>query len=104
MSDLNAMRQSGRVAYGLARPTLQSIRAALLFVFDGDERIWTSLLAEAGRADGSVDRDDVRRVIDVMCGSGDRIVAVCGRAQRIRLVSYDRLAAVATALDAPPEG
>jgi hypothetical protein len=84
-------------AYGLRRPDLDEVRAAVRRVtpHTADE-VWAGLLRAAG-LDGAHPRGDdaVERVVTAMKASDDPVVVLCARAVTIRLSSYEHLAATA---------
>lgn len=78
-------------AYGMSAPTLGSLRAAVLTSFD--EPTWSGLLAAAGVTGGHTDAEAVERVVTTMCAHPDRLLALHGRSQRVRLCAYAHVAA-----------
>jgi hypothetical protein len=85
----------GAAVYGLTKPTVSDVRGTLRTVYRrGDERAWTRLLERAGIKRPDDDPAAVERLIKAACASDDRVLALCGRAQHLRLTAYERLAAV----------
>lgn len=80
--------------YGLTPPTLDDVRAAVLRTFD--EPTWDRLLHTAGITAGDPGGDPgevVQWVVAVMCADTDRLLALHGRSQRVRLRAYAHVAA-----------
>lgn len=84
-------------AYGLRRPDLDEIRAAVRRVSPVTaDAVWAGLLSSAGLDGPQPHGDDaVERVVAAMKTSGDPVIALCARAVTIRLSSYEHLAATA---------
>lgn len=79
---------AGPATYGLVAPTAADLRTAVLRVFGDDgEQIWGALLTGLGSASRTVDD-----LITAMCASENRLLALCGRSQHIRLASHRQLA------------
>ncbi|WP_328477206.1 hypothetical protein OHA21_23915 [Actinoplanes sp. NBC_00393] len=73
--------------YGLARPTVDDARAAVLRVHAGDgPRVWDQLLHAAGPQPG------IERLLDLMATS-DATTRLCALALQIRLNSHTHLTA-----------
>ena len=82
-------------AYGLRRPDLDEVRAAVHRVTPHTaEEVWAALLHSAGQ-EGAAGDDAVERVVAAMRASGDPVLVLCARAVSIRLSSYEHLAAAA---------
>jgi hypothetical protein len=80
--------------YGIARPTLAGTRAALATVSSGDVTSqWKALLARAGLTGSETDVESLQRLLATMTAAGGA-VALCSRAQSIRLQCHIRLTAV----------
>ena len=87
----------GSGAYGLQLPTLQDAQSSVERVHGARAgEVWTRLLADAGLHGRERDRGSLERLLQAMTGSGEPVTALCARALRIRLTSYDRLSAAST--------
>ncbi|WP_432570977.1 hypothetical protein [Kineococcus sp. SYSU DK005] len=87
----------GSGAYGLQLPTVQDARSSVERVHGARAaEVWTRLLADAGLHGREHDRGSLERLLQAMTGSGEPVTALCARALRIRLTSYDRLSTAST--------
>lgn len=75
-------------SYGLTAPTVEDVHESILHILGEDAAVvWEHLGREA--PNGSVEQ-----LITVMLASSDRLIALLGRSQQIRLACYHRLRAV----------
>ena len=87
----------GSGAYGLQLPTVQDAHSSVERVHGArTAQVWARLLADAGLHGREHDRGSLERLLQAMDGSGEPVTALCARALRIRLTSYDRLSAAST--------
>lgn len=94
----NALAETAAV-YGIHRPTAEDLHNSVRTVYGGAEQgAWERLLVKAGGS--RVAEPGAERLIAAAQGSGDPILSLCGRAQHIRLVAYERLSAVRDAVAA----
>lgn len=92
----NALAETA-VVYGLDRPTAEDLHNSVRTVYGGaEEGAWERLLVRAGGS--RVTEPTAERLIAAAQDSGDPILSLCGRAQHIRLVAYERLGAVRDAV------
>lgn len=95
--------------YGLTLPTLADARQGLLDAFADDPTVvpdlWSGLLAAAGLSasatGGATGLDAIERLVDAFCRHADPVVALCGRALRIRVSTYTHLLAARRSMAQP---
>lgn len=96
----------GTGAYGLPMPTWRDVRDSLERIYGAaGTAVWQRLAHEAGivehdhgRESSDQRRKSLERMLTAMEADGDPVVALCGLAVAIRLVSYDHLSAVQAAI------
>ena len=95
MLDANDRRTAGAGGYPVSPVTLEHARVALARVHPTTAgQVWADLLAEAGLSGREVDRAALEQLLDAMSASAAPLTALCARALRIRLSTFDRLSAV----------
>ncbi|RZS82767.1 hypothetical protein EV189_3162 [Motilibacter rhizosphaerae] len=77
--------------YGLVLPDLDDVRESVCRVDPDGEAAWTGVLARAGLSGAETDRDSLERALRAL-EERSPVGALCARALRIRLNSYDHLA------------
>ena len=81
--------------YPVPSVTLEHARIALARVHPVTAgQVWAQLLADAGLSGREVERAALERLLDTMNASPEPLTALCARALRIRLSTFDRLSAV----------
>jgi hypothetical protein len=82
-------------AYGLNQMSPAEVLTALRRVVAPEQvaPLWSALLARAQATGVERDLDSVGRLIDAMQAETDPVVVLCGRSLRIRLSSFEHLAA-----------
>ncbi len=93
VSTLDARRATS--AYGLGMPTMADARACVDRVYrDSADEMWVRLRGEARLTGHEDDGAALRRLIEAAEAAGDPVLTLVGRAQAIRLESFERLSAV----------